>query len=362
MFTKIVSRTVNLRILLSFISTSVFFTGFFCGVSASLKPKKPLKVANHTIKSKPAPFLISSKRVDKLTLGTSIKELYWNYPKERIQKVLIFDARGEYNQYEVLSANKKEVLFSIDPDCRDGDSLCIIKRIMVKNNCFKTAGNLKVGMFYKDLLIARQKLSYIGWYEGNLIAKTNKSSINIIFKTDEIPKSWYVQMNSRTLPNNTKIIGFMISGSDFNGYTYKKYDSLLLSKYLVKAIPKKKSLRIIKTTSFPDSLHKVVRGETLYSLSKKLSISIEKLLANNTFIQNQKIKVGDQLQINRKISSVDSNMNGIDPLHPKGPIAKIYLETKGYVFGSSLPKSSNDSTNSKIFNSAPKQVKPDAIQ
>jgi len=177
------------------------------------------------------PYLIKSNQVGKLVLGGYLKEIFWNYPENRIGKVFIHDGSNIYSQYEILSSDLKEVLFTVEPDCRSGDSLCIIKRIEVYAQNFHTAENTRVGMLYQDIINSGQVIESIRWYRGSLIARTRGNSMNYILGTSGIPKSWFTNMDPHMVPFSTPIISIVLTGQDFEGFTFRRYDSLMGATY-----------------------------------------------------------------------------------------------------------------------------------
>lgn len=184
----------------------------------------PIFSLGQSIKSDP--FLIQYNKVGKLSLGVFLKEVFWNYSQNRIGKVFVHVGSDIFSQYEILSPNQKEVLFYVEPDCRTGDSICIIKRIEIYNSKFHTPEKIKVGMLYQDITNSGLKISFLGWHRGNLIARTEKNPINFILSTSGIPKKWFSDMKPKMLPFNTQIIGIVLTGAAIEGYTFRQFDSL----------------------------------------------------------------------------------------------------------------------------------------
>jgi len=173
------------------------------------------------------PFLIQYNKVGKLALGGYLKEIFWNYSKNRIGKVFIHEGQEIFSQYEILSPDQKEVLFSVEPDCRIADSLCIIKRIEIYSPEFHTAEKIHVGMLYQDLTHAGLKITYLGWHRGNLIARTAFNPMDYVLSTEGIPKKWFSTMDPHMIPFSTKIIGIVLTGPEMEGFTFRQYDSLM---------------------------------------------------------------------------------------------------------------------------------------
>jgi len=184
--------------------------------------------------------LLHDNRLDKIYLGTSIKELLGLYPSNRIQRVLIYDAHRSYQKFEVLNKERTEVLFTIDPACSPNDSLCVVRRIIVKSSNFRTPSNLRVGKYYIDLVHSASKVSEVVWYEGNLVARVKKSGISYVLKTNSIPRPWYDTMDKEIIPDSTRIIGIMITGKTLDGVSYQRADSLMKKKLLAVSSKSKK--------------------------------------------------------------------------------------------------------------------------
>lgn len=183
-------------------------------------------------------LLINGNSVEKVMLGKSMKEVYTFYPAKRIERVLIYDARGSYEKIEILSRDRSEVLFFIEPDCSSHDSACIIKRINITSATYHTKKNLRVGKYYVDIVKSGDKIKEVAWFEGNLIIRGRETGLSYVMQTASIPKPWYATMDQNTLPDSTKIIGMMISGKDLKGVSYLEVDSLN-KKFLVSMALKK---------------------------------------------------------------------------------------------------------------------------
>ncbi len=247
-------------------------------------------------------FKIGSNQIDRLFLGKTLEEVYSRYGKSRIQRVMVFDANSSYDRYDILSMDQKTILYSIIPDCREIDSLCIIKRFIIRNKDFHTSRNLRVGLTYRDLLNTKQEINYLGWFEDNLVGRTATDSINYIFDTESIPKDKFGNLDKCTLPENTKISGIILSGKDLNGYNLNMYDSTFLNILLQEKI---KSLNIQDTSH--TTLYKVGRGETLFSISKKFNLSIQDIIDRNKNISNYRIKLGEAINIPKIAANAFTN-------------------------------------------------------
>ena len=171
-------------------------------------------------------LLVNGNSVEKVILGKSMKEVYSLYPAKRIERVLIYDAKGSYEKIEILSRDMSEVLFFIEPDCSSQDSACIIKRINITSATYHTKKNLRVGKYFVDLVKSGDKINEITWFEGNLIIRGREAGLSYVMQTVSIPKPWYATMDQNTLPDSTKIIGMMITGKDLKGVSYLEVDSL----------------------------------------------------------------------------------------------------------------------------------------
>ncbi|AFD07597.1 hypothetical protein [Solitalea canadensis] len=164
-------------------------------------PVKPVVV-------KLAPDLIKPNSVGILKLGMRIDTIKKLFPKDRVYRVYVYDAKDKYEQYQVTAADKSSQFLLINPEC-DGDSICSIRQIVAKNVYFKTERDIKVGMMLDDLILAYGFLES-RWEEENLIVR-NREGIDFVMDTSDIPKRWYRKMNLDRLPLPTRIIGIMIT-------------------------------------------------------------------------------------------------------------------------------------------------------
>lgn len=325
-----------------FLFVLLFLFGSFSSLFAKNHSYPHFSKSTH--KPKSPNWTLNKNKVDVLVLGASIKEIYWNYAPERIQKVLTFDGNGRYIHYEVLSQNLKEVLFTVVPDCRDGDSLCIIKRIIVQSKQYQTPRHLRVGMNYKDINKSKQRLDFLGWFEGNLVIRTVNDQINYVLNTEGIPKNWYATMEPDSLPKNTVIMNLVISGKDMEGFTMAEFDSLQLKK-IFKPLHTRKPKDLAAVKKIDSSQYLVHHGETLFSIAKKKKVTLADLLAANPQLVNgnikkdQKIKIPN-LETKNRLIEVDSD-------HGKETTAPVFLKTKNYVFGSSASRDSVSLDSSK---------------
>ncbi len=176
--------------------------------------------------------VLHDNRLDRIYLGTSIKELFGLYPSNRIQRVLVYDAHRSYQKFEVLNKERTQVLFTIDPACSLNDSACVVRRIIVKSSSYRTPSNLRVGKYYIDLMHSASKVSEVVWYEGNLVARAKKSGISYVLQTNSIPRLWYDTMDKEIIPDSTRIIGIMITGKSLDGVSYQLADSLMKKKLI----------------------------------------------------------------------------------------------------------------------------------
>lgn len=170
-------------------------------------------------------LLVHGNSVEKVMLGKSMKEVYSLYPAKRIERVLIYDAKGSYEKIEILSRDRAEVLFFIEPDCSSADSACIIKRINITSSLYHTRKNVRVGKYYVDLVRSGEKVKEITWFEGNLVVRGKDAGVSYVLLTNSIPKPWYHTMDQETLPDSTKIIGMMITGKELKGMSFQEVDS-----------------------------------------------------------------------------------------------------------------------------------------
>ncbi len=334
---------------------SVLFSNNLFSKQKSLpKPRKVNKIHHKVPRNS---LKITYNKIDNIVLGSSMKEIFWHYPKARIQKVLTYDSQGGYTQYEILSPDLKEVLFSIEPSCRDEDSLCIMKRINVKSKIFHTAKNIRIGMNIKNILNSKQEIKRIGWFEGNLVAKISEDQINCVLQTESIPKEWYCDMKVKSLPDSTQIIGFMLSGKDLNGFTFKDYDSVFLNRSLKMYATKNSKNHLKNKIKAEKNYYEVSKGETLYSISKKLKTSIHEILANNTYIKGEIVKIGDKISLLYQTPDSLSQALEIDPYHSKNALPTPFFDSTTYVFGSSISRTDmKDSLHQKSMNTGPNNI------
>lgn len=164
-------------------------------------PAKPVVV-------KLAPDAIKPNSVGILKLGMRIDTIKKLFPKDRVYRVYVYDAKDKYEQYQVTAVDKSSQFLLINPEC-DGDSICSIRQIVAKNAYFKTDRDIKVGMMLDDLILAYGFLES-RWEEENLIVR-NREGIDFVMDTSDIPKRWYRKMNLDRLPLPTRIIGIMIT-------------------------------------------------------------------------------------------------------------------------------------------------------
>jgi len=218
-------------------------------------------------------FLVNGNSVEKVILGKSIKDVYTLYPAKRIERVLIYDAKGSYEKIEILSRDRSEVLFFIEPDCSSQDSACIIKRINITSSTYHTKKNLRVGKYYVDLLKSHEKINELTWFEGNLIIRGNEAGLSYVMQTVNIPKPWYSTMDQNTLPDSTKIIGIMITGKDLKGVSYQEIDSL--NKKFLANIALKKLNSVTKQTAVKKLIKGSKKKETLSLSTVKKSTATE---------------------------------------------------------------------------------------
>ncbi|UKJ06617.1 hypothetical protein [Solitalea lacus] len=163
---------------------------------------------NANTKVKVAPDLIKTNSIGVLRLGMAIDTIKKIFPKERVYRVYVYDAKDKYEQYQVTATDKVSQFLLINPEC-DGDSICIIRQIVAKSPYFKTDRNISVGMTLDDLVLAYGFLDS-RWEEENLIVR-NREGIDFVMDTSDIPKRWYRKMNLDRLPLPTRIIGIMIT-------------------------------------------------------------------------------------------------------------------------------------------------------
>ncbi len=206
---------------------SVKCTELYPGPDQSVSKKKsPSKKAAD-------PTLVHGDRVENVILGKPVKEILSMYPAARIQKVLVYDAKGSYEKLEIMTPDHSSVLFFVEPDC-NADSGCVIRRINVTNNLYHSRKNLRVGKFYVDLVRSGESLKEVNWFEGNLIAQSAETGLNYVLQTNFIPRPWYTDMNKDMLPDSTRIIGMMISGNNLRGVSWHAADSINKSMALKK--------------------------------------------------------------------------------------------------------------------------------
>lgn len=213
---------------LGFILFILFTIGYTIPVKCSERFPGPVQ-SNEKKKTGPKkptdPTLLHGDRIENVVLGKPVKGILSMYPATRIQKVLVYDAKGSYEKLEIMSADRSSVLFFVEPDC-NADSGCVIRRINVTSNQYHSRKNLRVGKFYVDLVRSGDLVKEISWFEGNLIAQGSEKGLNYVLQTNFIPRPWYTDMNKETLPDSTRIIGMMLSGNDLKGMSWHEADSI----------------------------------------------------------------------------------------------------------------------------------------
>jgi LysM repeat protein len=85
-------------------------------------------------------------------------------------------------------------------------------------------------------------------------------------------------------------------------------------------------------------------NESIYSVSQRYNLSVSEIFDYNPFLSLRKMKPGDKIFLINKDSIPSLQAMDIDPFHTKGPVSKVYLQTKDYSYGNSTgPSNANDS-------------------
>lgn len=107
-----------------------------------------------------------------------------------------------------------------------------------------------------------------------------------------------------------------VSESDIYNLNPKSKGVLLQLKTIL-LIPNKKSLsnnKDILSSNIKSDIHIVEAGESLYKISKKYNITIDKLIELNPSINPSTIQIGDKIIVNQKKEEIKSNSKEINPI------------------------------------------------
>ncbi|MDR2835913.1 MAG: LysM peptidoglycan-binding domain-containing protein [Bacteroidales bacterium] len=172
------------------------------------------------------------------------------------------------------------------------------------------------------------------------ITEIEKANPNISSKIKEgqTIKIPIIETSIQESPRNSPTIQYIVKQGDTKYSLCKKY-GITIEKFneLNKPFAKTENLKIGSTINLPDIAkekissdnidtskyicHTVIKGETLYNLSKKYNVSTDDIINNNPKLNNNNLKIGDVIIIpkvsNLLLSRDDKIMDSLSKLNQK---------------------------------------------
>lgn len=248
-----------------------------------------------------------------------------------------------------ISAFSVEVFASSIYAVKSGDTLySIAKKHNLSVNELKTLNNLKTNTIYIGQKLIVEKVSASGNNSNNTTTQTKKivnaSSLNLRSGAG----TGYSILT--TIPKNASVTVLSTTGT-WSKVTYGKYTGYVSSEYLSNP-PSLGEGAITPPTTTIQKTHKVVSGDTLYSLSKKYNVSVDNIVSWNN-IKNNIISIGQVLIVGKDSTNVQTPEEKPTTQTPIFQSYTAYVSTSG----DSLNIRKDASSSGTILGSVPNKTK-----
>lgn len=254
-----------------------------------------------------------------------------------------------------ISAFSVEVFASSSYTVKSGDTLySIAKNHNLSVSELTTLNNLKSNTIYVGQKLIVEKLASSGSTSGSTSNNTTTQTTKIVNASSLNLRSGAGTGYSvlTTIPKNASVTVLSTTGT-WSKVTYGKYTGYVSSEYL--SNPSSSgggTTTTIPPTTTTQKTHKVVSGDTLYSLSKKYNVSVDNIVSWNN-IKNNVISIGQVLIVGKSSTSVQTPEEKPTTQTPTFQSYTAYVATSG----DSLNIRKDASSSGTILGSIPNKTK-----
>jgi hypothetical protein len=148
-------------------------------------------------------FLIQEGKVGKVEINMPVDKLNSIYSKDQLEIVTLKEEGTEYMVYKVFTDDKKKASFEIETLCVD---ICMVSRITIFSEKFKTAKDISVGSTIGDLKKNYTITSVIGSESGAIIIYVEEfSQVGFVVKIPNVTSFPGQKLEKTVVPETTII-------------------------------------------------------------------------------------------------------------------------------------------------------------